>query len=275
MNDPIDPQITPDTNTQADFNGNLGYQEVSGNGRTPFEDFLDMVKGEKEAIAIAIRSVLLKILPSISSPSLLEIAAGTGKITSYYIDLFTRTTLIEPSEHFCGILREAFPSAKIITDTFEGYVSNPKLDGNNYDVLAISHAFQYIQRPLEYLQKMLDLRNPGGKLIITMSDMSDKPSQYTALISSFQQFGHSQGEFNVENVREYLTATGQEFQQHNIETKFVCPTIDDFFKVLPIVMNIDDSTLSKSQRDEIEAYLIPFHTERGIVLTVGHTILVV
>lgn len=108
---------------------------------------------------------LVETLPS--RKVFIDAGAGNGKVTSWYVDEFERTTAIEPNPFLCEELRETCPTAQVIPEAI--LEAQPESPGN---LVLCSHVLYYID-PLErirHMEKLASWTGPGGILVVIVQN---------------------------------------------------------------------------------------------------------
>ena len=98
-----------------------------------------------------------------------DLGAGTGKLTRSLVALGHRVTAVEPSMEMLGQPRSAVPGAIAIEGTAE---SIPLADGSA-DVVTAAQAFHWFDKPMA-LREMARVLRPGGRLALVWNARDDR-----------------------------------------------------------------------------------------------------
>ncbi len=97
----------------------------------------------------------------------IDVGAGNGKVTAWFLDRFQQTIAIEPNPHLCEELRRHCPAADVrpsrILDATCGSLG---------DFVLCSHVLYYIPRAewLAHLEQMASWVGPGGMLVVMVQN---------------------------------------------------------------------------------------------------------
>lgn len=157
-----------------DYQLNDGTEYIGKNGQTPFETFLKYTN-QKANSARKLADIINQEPPEMIS--LLDIGSGNGEFLEQIISSVGpvkqfNMTLIEPSQDLFNTLQARFKdrSTEVINTTFDAFKITQK-----YDVIIAAHLFYHFPGDewASLLQRMIDLLNPKGKLLIVLRDKDD------------------------------------------------------------------------------------------------------
>lgn len=256
-------------NTITDLNNR--HREASAYDDETFQIFLEMAYDEKSILAKAVGGLIDRYIPSEKRNKLIEIGAGTGAMLMGYIGKFKNAVLIEPSGKYGSILKDNFPKATVIADSYENLDTEIGKDSN---CIAASHVIRYLKNPFEQLNKMVDSLEEGGKVILTMSDLK---SQYTQFIKDFKDLKHDQDELSSTDVINFLEKNKIGYHIERAESHFAWRNIDELIRVMPVIIGgIRAEEITNEQKKRISQYAEQFIKPDGTYeMTVGHDIIII
>lgn len=234
----------------------VAYQEENNS----FQRFLQWTN-EKEVLGGEINKY---IKPEYES--LLDIGAGNGSLTKYYINQFKRVTLLEPSKPLYQELKVKFPQATIHNTSIESFV-----DLETYDFIVASHVFIYIKNPEQILQKIYQALNSNGLIIIIMLDKTGEYLKYIdAFASKINVKLTETGEYRWENIIDYLGKQKITYLLKDIDTSITAPSLQDFMSINDFHFNTDVSHLSQRTLEEMSCYLKKYSSNNQFEIQVRH-----
>jgi 2-polyprenyl-3-methyl-5-hydroxy-6-metoxy-1,4-benzoquinol methylase len=92
--------------------------------------------------------------------AVLELGPAEGAMTAVLLNQTNDLTVIEGAPHFCEILRERFPSAKIIEALFENFKPS-----RLYDVIVMGYVLEHVSDPVSILRLASGWLIEGGILL--------------------------------------------------------------------------------------------------------------
>lgn len=108
------------------------------------------------------------ICPYCKGKSVLEIGAATGVMTEDLIAEADSVTIIEPSEHYCSLLRRKFGTKLSIVNDFIENTSG-SLDA---DVIVMAGLLNFFTDPQHLLQTLKQRMRPDAIVLATVSNMT-------------------------------------------------------------------------------------------------------
>jgi SAM-dependent methyltransferase len=90
-----------------------------------------------------------------------DVAAGTGKLTRLLVPTGARIVAVEPLAEMRGVLRQAVPEAEALEGTAEAL----PLEDGSADAVTVAAAFHWFRRD-EALAELARVLRPGGRLAI-------------------------------------------------------------------------------------------------------------
>ncbi|MDQ2977982.1 MAG: methyltransferase domain-containing protein [Acidobacteriota bacterium] len=127
----------------------------------------------EEAIEHLRRSLDLR-----SGRTVLDLAAGTGKLTRLLVPTGARVIAVEPLAGMRAVLEETAPSV----ETLEGTAEEIPLADGSVDAVTVAHAFHWFDRERAYRDIYRILR-PGGALAV-LGNMRDRESALQTAITA-------------------------------------------------------------------------------------------
>ena len=98
-----------------------------------------------------------------------DLGAGTGKLTRSLVALGHRVTAVEPIPEMLAQLRSAVPGATPLAGTAESI----PLDDESADVVTVAQAFHWFDRPVALVEIARVLR-PGGRIALVWNARDDR-----------------------------------------------------------------------------------------------------
>jgi SAM-dependent methyltransferase len=96
-----------------------------------------------------------------SGAAVLDLGAGTGKLTRALVSRFARVYAVEPDEAMLGVLEEVVPGA----EARRGSAQNIPLEDDSIDAVFSGEAFHWFATP-EALAEIVRVLRPGGGLAV-------------------------------------------------------------------------------------------------------------
>ena len=106
-----------------------------------------------------------ELLDGIDAESVLDLAAGTGKLTSLLAERFDEVIAVEPLERMRKVLERNVPSAR----SLQGSAERIPLDDASVDAAFVAEAFHWFDSEAAVGELARVLR-PGGTLVICFND---------------------------------------------------------------------------------------------------------
>ena len=187
-----------------------------------FQKFLSLTN-EKQILG---NEILNLIEPTYKS--LLEVGAGNGDLTEYYLNKFETAVLIEPAQQFYENLKYRFPNRKIVHVKIEEF----KSEQVSFDLIVASHVFIYFEHPFNILEYLFSILKKRGKFVIIMVN---RDCGYLKFVDRFseeiiQNFSE-RAEFRWEDLILYMSKRGMTYEVKDITSFITCFTINDFLSM--------------------------------------------
>ncbi len=128
-----------------------------------------LVAGEYERARPGYPDDAVRWLVGEAPQDVVDLGAGTGKLTRSLVALGHRVTAVEPLEEMLAHLRKVVPAATAVVGTAEDI---PLADGTA-DVVASAQAFHWFDQPVALKEIGRALR-PGGRLALTWNTRDDR-----------------------------------------------------------------------------------------------------
>ena len=112
-----------------------------------------------------------------------DVAAGTGKLTRLLVPTGARVVAVEPLAEMLAVLREAVPKAEVLEGTAEAL----PLPNGSADAVAVASAFHWFDRAAA-LAEIARVLKPGGALALvfnTRDGASELQRELTALLRPY------------------------------------------------------------------------------------------
>ena len=100
---------------------------------------------------------------------LLDIGAGTGEFLKYCNKNGWQTDGVEPSQHARNLAQEM--NIKLFSDISE-------INENKYDIITLWHVLEHIPNLTETLEKLKNMLDVGGRLIIAVPNYKSNDAKY-------------------------------------------------------------------------------------------------
>jgi ubiquinone/menaquinone biosynthesis C-methylase UbiE len=113
-------------------------------------------------------AVLVAMMGLAAGVRVLDLAAGTGKLTRRLVELGTSVVAVEPVEGMRAQLRQAVPGVEVLDGTGEAI---PLPDGS-VDVVTVAQAFHWFDAP-RALAEIARVLKPGGGLAILWNERDE------------------------------------------------------------------------------------------------------
>ena len=176
----------------------------------------------------------------------LEIGTGAGQTIFWFEDIGFQVTGIEPDERNVKLINGKLKRGHCVT----GYAEDLNMEGQ-FDVIWISHVFEHLVRPDEFLKKCKTHLNPDGMIfieipncenqIILKSSIHDNPSTFHFTRNGLLKLAQNCG-FNVQRCDFFRSPTLFEGALNKI-TKRYFSSIKNPYQYYPkIISNNKDGT---------------------------------
>ena len=185
------------------------YDSQTGEYHHAFQTFLDHTDQKLKAQQWLNRFV--KTLPL--RRVFIDVGAGNGIVTSWFIDLFDQTIAIEPNESLRAELRKKCPQIEVFP---EGILNARIADSG--DFVLCSHVLYYIDSAewIFTLERLASLLSPDGVLVVVLQHHKtdcmqmlqhffDLSFDLTALARTFQNEKGNRYEVSIETVPANVT----------------------------------------------------------------------
>ena len=107
----------------------------------------------------------LEMLDGIDGAAALDLAAGTGKLTSLLVERFAAAVAVEPLEGMRAVLRHNAPAARVV----DGSAEEVPLEDASVDAAFVAEAFHWFDSVTAVAELARVLR-PGGTLLVCFND---------------------------------------------------------------------------------------------------------
>jgi len=123
-----------------------------------------------------------------------DLGAGTGKLTRLLLDRVDRVTAVEPSEGMREQLIRAVPTAQVLP----GSAERLPLDGESFDAVLAAQAWHWVD-PARAVPEVARVLKPGGTLGLVWN-IRDETVPWVAALGDLMHFG-SDSSLESENPR--------------------------------------------------------------------------
>ncbi|GAB3466783.1 class I SAM-dependent methyltransferase [Actinophytocola sediminis] len=133
----------------------------------------------------------------------LDLAAGTGKLTGGLLDLGLTVTAVEPDDGMRGVLAEHFPQVPALAGTAEEI----PLPAGSVDAVLVGQAFHWFDRE-RALPEIARVLRPGGVLAVLWNGEDPNVDWVTELVTASRTTAHPgwQGELELPVHEDFDTA---------------------------------------------------------------------
>lgn len=107
-----------------------------------------------------------------NNKTILEIGSGHGEAIIQFDNLGFRVTGIEPDKMNVDNINKVLKHSKVILDTAETFRSE-----NKFDIVWMSHVFEHLVEPIQFLKRLQKSLKPGGILFIEVPNV-EKENDY-------------------------------------------------------------------------------------------------
>lgn len=123
--------------------------------------------------------------------TLLEIGFGDGVFLSHAQNNNYNCTGVDPSDGYNYIKQELVSiGVNIVSSTLEDYAGSQLGRESSFDVICLFFVLEHMLTPLPFLEKVLTLLKPDGRLIIEVPDIKMYPNFISETILTFEHVYH-------------------------------------------------------------------------------------
>jgi len=141
-----------------------------------------------------------EILPDLKDKAVLDVGAGTGRLTGLLLKKGARVTALDVSKKMLEVLKKKFPAVSIQV----GDAEDLPFPDESFDLVTAAFVVVHLKDPSIFFQETYRVLKPGGKLIITNINQKEAPPVKTEKgIIKIKSFYH-----RPEKVREFFEAAG-------------------------------------------------------------------
>ena len=135
-----------------------------------FDDAAELYDRVRPGYPPAAIAWLVRVLGFAPGRTVLDLAAGTGKLTVPLVTTGARVVAVEPSEGMLAVLRRAAPEAEALAGTAERI----PLEDASVDAVVVAQAFHWFDHDVA-LPEIHRVLRPGGELGLTWNrrDLTD------------------------------------------------------------------------------------------------------
>ena len=119
---------------------------------------------------------------------MLEVGAGTGKLTCRCSLLVCESTALEPSAEMAAVLRRSCPSANVVVTGFEDWDASP----GSADLVAAGQSWHWVRSP-DRVDLSYRFLRPGGAVALAWNFEQRSPGELDDAINAADQRFTSEG----------------------------------------------------------------------------------
>jgi len=134
----------------------------------------------------------------------LDLGAGTGKLTRPLVEAGHRVTAVDPSEGMLGVLQASFPQVRALVGTGEQLPADAAI----LDVITVAQAWHWLRQPEAALECARVLR-PGGMLAIGWHRRTTEDAEWMGELDVLTEAPYDQALANVRAHRSPVELTEQ------------------------------------------------------------------
>jgi len=111
------------------------------------------------------------VLSDLHSKKVLDVGAGTGRLTKLLVQSKAQVTALDVSEEMLRILKKKMPSVEIVV----GDAENLPFDDESFDVITAAFVIVHLKNLEIFFQEAFRALKPGGNLVITNINQKEAP----------------------------------------------------------------------------------------------------
>lgn len=115
-----------------------------------------------------------ELLDGIDGDAVLDLAAGTGKLTKLLVERFAEVTAVEPLETMRAVLERNAPAAHVLA----GSAERIPLDDRSVDAAFVAEAFHWFDSAVA-VRELARVLRPGGALVVCFNHWESFDPQLT------------------------------------------------------------------------------------------------
>ena len=131
----------------------------------------------------------------------IDLAAGTGKLTRLLVDAGVEVIAVEPTEGMRRVLEEALPTIEAVDGTAESI----PLGDSSADLVTVAQAFHWFDRPAA-LAEIARVLRPGGGLALLWNERDDDVPWVAAMTEIMNESFEASGAAPYERDIDYAAA---------------------------------------------------------------------
>ena len=149
---------------------------------------------------------LLSLLGNIKDKQVLDIGAGTGRLTKRLVKLGARVTAVDVSEKMLKLLQNRVDGQVVIKI---GEAENLPVEDNNYDLVIATFLIVHLSSLSKFFNEVYRVLKPGGKFVVSNINQKEPvPVETSDGFVKVESFYH-----RPEEVIEELTKLGFKIEQ--------------------------------------------------------------
>lgn len=216
-------------------------------------------------------SAISKHLPP-RKRTLLDVGAANGDLTEHYINHFGSATLVEEKKALVDALTERFPDIEVLQQKIEEFVDERLV----FDAIVASHVLIYVDDPVRTVDRLYDMLEPGGRLMIVMVDPKDPRHQF---MNRFYPLIHREStqanEIQAEEIVHHAQVAGYAYEIVDVTSTLSPPSVDDLIEISDFLFAFDGD-LSVDAREQMKQYAGEhFVHEDRVCVEEGHKLIVI
>ncbi len=179
-----------------------------------------------------VETMIRKYFPFKSDLSILDIGCGSGG-NFKMLSIFGKITGLEPDEFAATQAKNKNIANKVIQDDF---IKNLEVQNQKYDLIVLTDVLEHIEKDKEALNKIINLLQPDGKLLITVPAGMNIWSNHDITHQHFRRYSKNE-------LKEKLLTAGFQINKLSYYNFFLYPLVF-IERKLKLNKNEDDVDMS-------------------------------